>query len=130
MMQGAGKKLFSRSTLTHEEHGRVRRCGTLYRPAYLFESRVVTNDLWKPVPGGILLSENEVFHQQTSLFDGALGQNHEMIGIDRFRKEIERAVFHGGHGILDRSKGRHDDDGQVRVRLPRRLQHVHTAPPR
>ena len=41
-----------------------------------------------------------------------------MIQIDRFLNEIERAVFHGGDGFVDRTIGGHQNHGQGGLGAP------------
>ena len=46
-----------------------------------------------------------------------------MVRVDGLREKVERALLHGGHGVLDAAVGRHDDDGDVGIDLLRRAEH-------
>src|ERR1041384_7753108 len=47
-----------------------------------------------------------------------------MIRIDWFLKKVMCAVFHCLNSFVNRTEGRHDDDGHVRVRGTSGAQHV------
>ena len=51
-------------------------------------------------------------------------EQQQMIGIDRLREKIERALLHRGHRVLDAAVRGHHDDGNVGVDLLGRPQHA------
>ena len=75
----------------------------------------------------VVLLEQDVFGEQAAALEGALEQEHEVLGVDGLGQEVGGALLHRAHGVVDGAEGGHDDDGDVGVRLLGRLQHVEAA---
>ena len=75
----------------------------------------------------VVLLQQHVFGEQPPAVDGAVQQQQQVLGVHRLGEEVGGALLHGAHRLLDGAEGGHDDDGHLRVGLPRRLQHVEAA---
>ena len=78
----------------------------------------------------VVLLEQHVFGEEAAPLQGALEQEHEVLGVDGLGQEVGRALLHRAHRVVDRRVGGHDDDGHVGVGLLGRLQDLEPAPRR
>ena len=123
-VQRAGKQLFAGPAFTLEEHGRVGAGRALQLDRHLLQPRILADDLRRPAPGRQLLLEQDVFGRQAALRERAFDHQQQVIGIDRFGEEVERAFPHRRHGVLDAAERRHHDDRHLGIELLRGAQHA------
>jgi len=88
------------------------------------QARVVADDLGRAAPRSQLLLQQDVLRDDPAPCESTLYQQQEVVGIDRLGKEVEGALLHGRHGVLDASVGRHDHDREFRVELSGGVQHA------
>ena len=120
-MGGPGEKFFSCSALSAKNYGTV--CGGDL-PDFVkhFEDvRVFPNDTAETISMNQLLSERNIFFNQTFFFDSTFHCNDEFFVCKRFGKVVEGTEFHGLHGILYRRVSRHHDDIKTRLFISNRL---------
>ena len=88
------------------------------------QRRILADELRRAAAYGELLLHQQVLGHQPALLERAAHQQHQMVRIDRLREKVERALLHGGHGVLDAAVGRHDDDRDVGIDFLRRAEHA------
>jgi hypothetical protein len=123
-VQAAGEELLAGAALPLEENRGVGRRRTMQLLQDVAQRAVLADDPRRPAALGHLLLQQDVIRQHPPLRDGALDHQQEVIGIDRLRQEIHRALAHGRHRILNASVGGHDDDLQLGIELLGRAQHA------
>src|SRR2546422_176383 len=128
-MQGAGHQAFAGARLTGEEHGwyLVQR-GDLARPLEHRADgrRVAQHSLEPDVPGGAPAVVGQLLLQQ-AVFARPVGQQPQLLQIDRFLDVVERAKLHGLHRPLDRAVGRQHDHRDYRIELADPLEEIEPA---
>ena len=98
--------------------------GALKRREHLPERRILPDQLRRTAADRQLLLHQEVFRHQPALLERAADQQQQMIGVDRLREKVERALFHRGDGVLDAPVRGHDDHRNVGVDLLGRAEHA------
>ena len=75
----------------------------------------------------VFLLEQHVLGEQPAAVDGAVEEDHEVVGVHGLGQEVGGALLHRAHRLVDGAEGGHHHHRHVRVRLLRRLQHVEAA---
>ena len=90
----------------------------------LAQRRRVAQDPRRAATRRQLLLEQRVLAQQPRLGQRAVDDERQVIGIDGLGQEVERAVAHRRHGILDAAVGGHHHHGHGGVHGLHRAQHA------
>jgi hypothetical protein len=123
-VKGAREQLLAGTALALEQHGRIGRRRPLQDRDDLRELRILADDLRRAAADGELLPEEQVLHGQAAHAERPLHEEQQVVGIDRLGEEVERAVLHRRHRVLDTPERRHDDHRQVGVGLLGGPQHA------
>ena len=91
---------------------------------HLAQRRVLADDARRAAPLGQLLLQQEVLGEHAPLGDRPLDHQQQVFGIDRLGEEVDRALAHRRHRVLDAAVGGHHDDRQLGVELLGRAQHA------
>ena len=124
IVEGAGAQLLAGAAFTFEQHGGVGGGGTINGGHDLAQRRRVANDVGPTAACGSFLFQQAVVVQQASLRERALDEQQEMIRVDGLGQEVQRALLHGRHGILDAAVRGHHNHRQFGVGLLGRAQHA------
>jgi hypothetical protein len=90
----------------------------------LAQLRIFTDDARRAATCGHFFLEKQVLGEHAPLGDRTFDKQEEMIRLDRLREEVERALLHGRHGVLNAAVSGHHDHRKLGVELLGRTQHA------
>jgi hypothetical protein len=108
-VQRPREQLLAGAALALEQHRRVGGRRAVQRLRHLLQLGVVPDDERRAAALRELVLQDHVLGGEPPLDERALHHQQQVIGIHRLGEEVERALLHRRHGVLDAAKRRHDD---------------------
>ena len=127
LMNGARQQFLSRSAFPEDQDGGVGGRHALDLQEGVLQTLARAHQARQRHALLKLLLEQECAALETTSVQGAVDEEHEMVGVDRLGEEVRSALADRLHRILDGAERGHDDDVGFRAGLEGGLEDVEAA---
>ena len=118
LVQRARHQLLAGAAFAQQQHRRVGGGRALDRQHRLLQRGILAQELRQADPALVFLLEQHVLGEQPAAVDGAVEQDHEVVGVHGLGEEVGGAVLHRAHRLVDGAEGGHHHHRHLRVRRP------------